>query len=134
MNSKPSLPELQSQLQNLKNNKVIIYGSYASSNFTSRSDIDIAILTMKSNPTENKKIWESALGKVPDRFDLKVFELLPLEVKASIIQNHIVIFGNPLEISEYFYHFRKLWDDLKPRFTANQFTGLQEKLKALALV
>lgn len=133
MNSKPSLPELQRQLQNLKNFSVVIYGSYASGNFTSRSDIDVAIVTMKSNPSENKKIWQGVLGKVPYTFDLKVFELLPLEIKASIIQNSIVVFGNPLEISEYFYHFRKLWEDLKPRFTANQFTSLQEKLKALAL-
>lgn len=127
------MPELQNQLQNLKNFCVVIYGSYANDNFTTRSDIDIAIVTRKSNPVENKKIWQRVLGKVPNRFDLKVFELLPLEIKASIIQNHIVVFGNSLDISEYFYYFRKLWEDVKPRFKANQFTSLQEKLKTLAL-
>lgn len=134
MNSKPTLTELRHQLKNLENFSVVIYGSYASANFTSRSDIDIAIVTMKSDPAENKKRWQNMLGRVPDKFDLKVFELLPLEIKASIIQNHQVLFGNHLEISEYFYHFRKLWEDVKPRFMANQFTNLQEKLKALDLV
>ncbi len=133
MNSKPSLAKIQRQLKSLKDSNVVVYGSYDSEYFTSRSDIDIAMVTMNNDPAENKKIWQRMLGKVPPQFDLKVFELLPLDIKASVMNKYAVIFGDPLEISEYFYHFRKLWKDVEPRYTANQFTNLKEKLKALSL-
>lgn len=29
------------------------------------------------------------------------------------MDKYIVLFGDKLEISEYFYHFRKLWKDSK---------------------
>lgn len=53
-------------------------------------------------------------------YDVKIFELLPLRIKMSIIKDHIVVYGNELELSEYFYHYRKLWMDSKHRII-NQF-------------
>jgi hypothetical protein len=41
--------------------------------------------------------------------------LLPLYIKIEIIQNHLLIFGNPYELGEYFYLFRKLWKDQEHR-------------------
>ncbi len=131
---KPSLKEIRTQLKALKHFSVVVYGSYATGQFTVRSDIDVAVITRKSQPKENKAIWGKVLGKAPDRYDLKVFELLPLEVKANIMDKYLVVFGDLLELSEYFYHFRKLWKDVEPRYRANQFTSLKEKLRALSLV
>lgn len=73
------------------------------------------------------------LGKVTEGYDLKIFELLPLQIKASLMQNYIVVFGDRLDISEYMYDFRKLWNDSKQRFFENQFTISREKIKALEM-
>ena len=36
-----------------------------------------------------------------------------------------------LDISEYFYHFRKLWNVAKHRIEENQFQNAEEKIRAL---
>ena len=38
---------------------------------------------------------------------IRIFELLPLQIKISVIENCRVVFGDKLDISEYFYNFRK---------------------------
>ena len=133
MNSKPSLNQLRKELISLKKYRVVVYGSYTSGDYTARSDIDLAIITKVPSPEQNKKIYVSLLGKTSEKYDLKIFELLPLDIKASLMENYLVLFGDPLEISEYWYHFRKLWDDSKHRYYANQFTSIQEKMAALGM-
>jgi len=68
------------------------------------------------------------LGQFPLKFDVRVFELFPIDIQISIIQNYEVLFGDPLEISEYFYEFRKKWDDCKHRILSNQFSSYHERL------
>jgi len=131
MNSKPSLAQIKNDLSELKNFEVAIYGSYATDVFTSRSDIDIAIITREKNPEKNIKIWKECLGKAAKLYHINVFELLPLPVKKNIMDNHIVVFGDKLEISEYFYHFRKLWEDIKIRYYENQFSSFREKIEKM---
>ena len=130
MRLKISLDKIKKDLVKLNQFEVIIFGSYAKGKFTSRSDIDIAAITRESNPEKNKKIWVSLL-KIPSLYHLNIFELFPLNLKADIIDNHIVLFGDKLEISEYFYHFRKLWKDQKYRYYDNQFSSFKEKMNAL---
>jgi len=131
MKSKISRDKIKKDLAELNRYEVIIFGSYAKGKFNIRSDIDIAVITRNNNPEKNKKIWTSLL-KIPSLYHLNIFELLPLDVKADIMNNHIVLFGDRLEISEYFYHFRKLWNDQKYRYYENQFSDFKEKMKALS--
>lgn len=131
MNSKPSLAAIKKELGALKKYDVVIFGSYVTGEFTPRSDIDVAVLTRKTDPAENMRIWQQLLGSVKERFHLQVFELLPLQLKAGIMERHGVVFGNSLEISEYFFHFRKLWKDVRQRYEENQFTSLAEKRERL---
>jgi len=134
MNSKLSLNQIRNDLKYLNKFEVIVYGSYASDNFTQRSDIDIAIITRKNDEKQNIEVWKKALRKVKPIYQMNVFELLPLNVKANVIDEFIVVFGDRLEISEYFYYFRKLWKDIKYRFFSNQFTHFREKIKKLQLI
>lgn len=114
---------------------VVIFGSYATGHATQRSDIDVAIITHSRDRESNKELWWQALGKTnPAKYDVKVFELLPLPVQMSVIENYVVVFGNRLDLSEYFYFYRKLWRDVEPRYLANQFKSVKEKKKALANV
>ena len=107
---------------------VVIYGSYVEGGVRPNSDIDIAVLSYKTEKDENIKLHEELLGKFPLKYDIRIFELLPIYIQISIIKNYIVIFGNLLEISEYFYFFRKKWDDCKHRILSNQFSSYQERL------
>lgn len=131
MGLKPSLKKIKKDLKHLQKFEVVIYGSYASDFFHSRSDIDIAIITRKTNPKQNKEIWKNSLKKSANPYHLNIFELLPLNVKAEIMDGFIVLFGDRIEISEYFYHFRKLWQDSSHRYYENQFTNFKEKIEKI---
>jgi len=111
-----------------------LFGSALNQNFIpGRSDIDIAIITQKKDKNANVLIWESILEHIPPNYDVKIFELLPLYIQIDIIKNYLVVFGNSLEISEYFYYYRKIWKDMDIRINNNQFNNIQEKLKRLAI-
>jgi hypothetical protein len=95
------------------------------------SDIDIAILSRNQNKDDNVKLQKDLLGMFPLKLDVRVFELFPIYIQISIVENHMVLFGNPLEISEYFYLYRKRWDDCKHRMLSNQFSNYRERLSLM---
>ncbi len=107
---------------------VVIYGSYVEGGMRPNSDIDVVVLSYETNKEKNIKLQKGLLGKFPLKYDIRIFELLPIYIQISIIKNYIVIFGDLLEISEYFYFFRKKWDDCKHRILSNQFSSYQERL------
>ncbi|TKJ19214.1 MAG: DNA polymerase subunit beta [Promethearchaeota archaeon Loki_b32] len=111
--------------------EAILYGSYVEGAVRPNSDIDIAIISREKDLKENLKLQKEVLGKVSLKFDIRVFELLPIYIQISIINNYQVIFGNPLEISEYFYFYRKKWDDCKNRILSNQFSSYRERLSLI---
>jgi len=111
--------------------EVILYGSYVEGAVRPNSDIDIAIISREKDVRQNLKLQKEVLGKVSSKFDIRVFELLPIYIQISIISNYQVIFGNPLEISEYFYLYRKKWDDCKYRILSNQFSSYRERLSLI---
>lgn len=125
----PKIEEMKEILEPLKEkNEVILFGSAVEGGMRPESDIDIAIITRNKNEKQNIEIQKSLLGKFPLKFDIRVFELFPIDIQISIIRNYKVIFGDPLEISEYFYYFRKKWEDCKYRILSNQFTSYHERL------
>jgi hypothetical protein len=96
---------------------VLVYGSYASKQTTPRSDIDICIVlgkpvTVKQMTATLRKVWRNVNTK---KYDIKLFEELPLHIKIQVIEKGKVIIGNKPAIYEYFYKFRKMWDSQKHR-------------------
>ena len=110
---------------------VVIYGSYVEGGMRPNSDIDVAVLSYETNKEKNIKLQKELLGKFSLKYDIRIFELLPIYIQISIVQNYWVIFGVPLEISEYFYYFRKKWDDCKHRILSNQFSSYHERLSLI---
>ncbi|WP_290723454.1 hypothetical protein [Archaeoglobus sp.] len=45
------------------------------------------------------------------------------------MDDYIVLFGDELEISEYFYYWRKIWDNVKHRISYHE--TLEEKIRAI---
>ncbi len=122
-----SLKEHFSEIQNQFEG--VLFGSQASETASLRSDYDIAIITRSDNHQYNlQKQWD-VLKYSQSNLDIRIFELLPLTVQISIIQNYKVIWGDPLEISEYFYSFRKIWKDCRHRILSNQLMHYSERLK-----
>ncbi len=126
-----SIEDIKSDLSFAKDYEVIIFGSYACKTTDKRSDIDIAIITRQTDRQKCVEIWKGTLGRAPDVYDIKIFELLPLRIKASAMCKFDVVFGNRLDISEYFYGYRKLWNDVKHRIETNRFRNMKEKVTVL---
>jgi len=98
---------------------VLIYGSQVKKESSSRSDIDICVVIgKKSTPKEMREIlsmvWRS-VDTNKKKYDVKMFEELPLRIKINVIEEGKIIIGNKPEIFEYFYKFRKMWNDEKHR-------------------
>lgn len=130
----PTIREIKEILKELDGNfEVILYGSVVEGNVRPNSDIDIAVLTHSTDKEKNKKIQYELFGIAPLKYDIRIFELLPIYVQISIINNYKVLFGEHLDISEYFYQYRKRWDDCKHRILSNQFKSIKEQLTLMNL-
>jgi len=128
------MEEIKTILNKLKGKfDVVLYGSAVDNTMRPNSDIDIAILTKQRDKETNMNILKGLFGIAPLKYDIRVFELFPIYIQISIIEKYKVIFGDPLEISEYFYYYRKKWDDCKHRILFNQFRTVQERLKLMQL-
>jgi len=103
---------------------ILLYGSYARSTADERSDIDICIIKPKT-----RKVLTRILTKVGGRYDVKIFEDLPLYVKMGVIEKYMIIFGNEPQISYYLYGFRKKWEDMRHRIMNNRFCTVSEMEK-----
>jgi len=89
---------------------IIMFGSYADDSYTIRSDIDICLVAGERNVT---KIFNMFLTEsVTEKYDIKIFETLPLYMKAEVIENAVIIWADDeLELSYYLYKWRRLIED-----------------------
>lgn len=100
---------------------ILLYGSCALNTADERSDIDICIIKPRTHGILNR-----IFQKVGDKYDVKIFEELPLYVKIDIIENYKVVYGDEPSISYYFYNFRKNWEDMEYRIVNNRFRTVSE--------
>jgi len=100
---------------------IVLYGSHAAGRADARSDIDICIIRPKT-----REILNTIYAKVGGKYDIQVFENLPLYIKMGVIQNYMVIYGDEPAISYYLYGFRKQWDEMKYRIISNRFSTVSE--------
>lgn len=108
--------------------EIIVLGSYVQDCMKPTSDIDIAIITRSKSKEFNEKVRRDLFVYSQPQFDVRVFELFSIQIQASIIDNYIVLFGDLPEISDYFYQYRKKWDDCKHRILSNQISSYKEIL------
>ncbi|RCV63123.1 hypothetical protein C5S53_15370 [Methanophagales archaeon] len=102
---------------------VLLFGSAAKGELTTRSDIDIALVRPST-----RRVLFSVFERVGGKYDIKIFEDLPLHIKMDIINNHQVIIGDEVELSYYFYRYRKEWQDMEHRVLSNQFKSVREMI------
>ncbi|RZB29531.1 MAG: hypothetical protein AEth_01042 [Candidatus Argoarchaeum ethanivorans] len=102
---------------------IILFGSSARMEDVERSDMDICIVR-----PANDGLLTGMNRMLGGKYDIKVFENLPLYIMIEIIHDHKIIYGDDIELSAYFYRFRRLWADMVPRVEYNQFDSVGERM------
>ena len=89
---------------------IILFGSYTGDNYTIRSDIDVCLI---AGGRDVKKIFNMFLAEgVTEKYDIKIFETLPLYMKAEVLEDAVVVWADDEpELSYYFHRWRRLIDD-----------------------
>jgi len=126
MLSKRFYEKIKKDLNFLREYNVVLYGSILTPYFSERSDIDVCVITMNRDREYNRRLWLSLLAKNKGSYDIRIFEFMPLFLKVEIIKNYKILFGNKLEISEYFYFYRKIWKDMEARVERNRIKSVKE--------
>ncbi len=90
---------------------VILFGSFARGEQTEKSDIDICIVAKEKEKI--REIWNRILESgLTDKYDIKIFELLPIRLKIEIIKDGRIIFcKDEKKLNYYFWKFKKIWKD-----------------------
>ena len=102
---------------------ILLYGSRAQGCWSERSDIDVCIVA-----PNNDYVLRRINKKLGGKYDVKVFEKMPLYIRIEIIRNHQIIYGDAARIGAYFYRFRRLWADMEPRIRDNRFSSVGERM------
>lgn len=110
-----NLDDIRSDLEGLSNREALLFESYVTGELREGSDIDISVLAHAENREEIKNLKIKLLFAVPEGYDLSILEALPTVIKAGVLKNYKVLFGDPLEIGEYLRNYWKEWDDYKHR-------------------
>ena len=132
--------ELVSQIKEdfkfLENDKrvlaVLLFGSQLDESLvTIRSDIDICVVAPSLD--DPRKLLDDIFRNLKRaKYDVKIFEMLPLYLKIDVIMNHYVIFAKDLpQLYEYFYFYRKIWKDqaYRNKVTRDELLRILERRK-----
>jgi predicted nucleotidyltransferase len=74
--------------------KITLFGSFVEKNLTINSDIDMAVEFSNIKKDEAFKFRKNILGRIPDKIDIQVFNVLPEKVKKEIINKGRVIYSD----------------------------------------
>jgi predicted nucleotidyltransferase len=102
---------------------ILLFGSRARLEDVEGSDIDICIV----RPV-NDEVLTGISRMFGGKYDIKVFESLPLYIQIEIIRDHRILYGDEAKLSEYFYGFRRLWQDMVLRVEYNRFSSVEERM------
>jgi len=91
---------------------VLVFGSQVTGQAHERSDIDICVVACDTDPIEMMRtIWQTP-EMSRETYDVHTFEEFSLKMKHQVIEDHQVVWcRDGQELEEYFYQFRKLWND-----------------------
>ncbi len=85
---------IKEALKLIKNHKwfwkieeIIVYGSFAEKRFHLFSDIDIAVKFKKINLKDATKFRIEMAGRLPEKIDVQVYNVLPAKIKKEIDKN-----------------------------------------------
>src|SRR3989338_58085 len=71
---------------------ILLFGSHAGGVVTKRSDIDICVIFTDISLREATKFRIRIMGRLPEKVDVQVFNILPQKIKREIARNHKVLY------------------------------------------
>ena len=92
---------------------IILYGSVSKNKATPLSDIDIAI-SLKLNPKERLQARIKLLSFLPEKYDLQIFEDLPLYVQKEVLQGKLLYCNNKKRLIERALALIQEYEDFEP--------------------
>ena len=118
INTKEDVYSVVNQIKKIGKEKIkfiILYGSVVECNQTPLSDIDLAVY-YEGSKEERFKFRMEILGNVNDKFDIQIFQDLPLYIRKEIISHGEILYQkNYSEIFDIFIKTIKSFGDFKPR-------------------
>ena len=95
---------------------ILLFGSFTKDKNTNKSDIDICIVAPNEEKQQLLSFVLQNINVQAKKYDVRFFYELPLYIKINIIEEGVLIYSlNKLDLYEFFYIYRKLWDDQKHR-------------------
>lgn len=92
---------------------IYLYGSKATGHVSKMSDVDVCLYY---DIKDKKKLFDmliKIMGSVPDNFDIKMFQLLPLFVKKEVFKGKMIFCRDkPLAYDLAYDTFRE-WEDFE---------------------
>ncbi len=91
---------------------ILMYGSRVTGTDHARSDIDVCLVAGVNDPS--KLFKDLLVTNLTAKYDVKIFEMMPLKMKGSILDNHVVVWsGDEGELSLYLHKYARIWVDQK---------------------
>ena len=109
----PNLPDAHSiliqnavqKIQELTENKlewVILYGSYSTGEQREDSDIDLCVY-MEAGKDERFRVRINIQGSLGDRFDVQMFQDLPVYVRMEILKGKVIFCRDMSQLNDIVY-------------------------------
>ncbi|MEF8848465.1 MAG: nucleotidyltransferase domain-containing protein [Candidatus Thermoplasmatota archaeon] len=94
---------------------IILYGSQSTNKQTPLSDVDLAVF-YDGSKEERFRFRMKILGRVPEKYDIQLFQDLPLYVKNEVIKGKVVYNSDTKLIYKIAKETYQAFDDFKKRF------------------
>lgn len=94
---------------------IILFGSVPEGRQNPLSDIDVCI-SLQATPKERLRTRMELLGKLPDRYDIQIFEDLPLYVKKSVLGGTLLYCKNQTKTHQRAIQVLQEYEDFEPLY------------------
>lgn len=94
---------------------IMLYGSAAVGKEAKFSDVDLCLYYLADKPEDMSRFRLKLLSKLPEGFDVHVFQQLPPYVKREVLKGKLV-YGDRKFVSEVAYRTIKDYEAFKPRY------------------
>ncbi len=95
---------------------VYLYGSSVTANSTDRSDIDICFYYEIRDQEELHKLLLKISGAFPDKFDVQMFQLLPLYVRMEVFKGKLIYAEDKGFVHDIARKTIEEYNDFEPRY------------------
>lgn len=95
---------------------VYVYGSSVTGNVTERSDIDIALYYTIEGKRKLYDLQFLISGSFPDKYDIHLFQLLPLYVKIEVFKGNLIYTDDKGFVHDIAWKTIKEYNDFEPRY------------------